>query len=458
MRFRPASATPDALPVGELTRRIKELLEGRFRFLWVEGEISQLKVHQSGHVYFTLKDADARIDAVVWRTTAWRMRYQPGDGERVLARGQIAVWPPRGSYQLVVEEFLPAGQGALQAAFEALKQRLLAEGLFDDARKRDLPWLPRAVGVVTSATGAARRDIEAVIHRRSPQVPIVLYPALVQGEGAAEDVSRGIACLGARPDVDVIIVGRGGGSLEDLWAFNEEIVARAIAACPKPVISAVGHQTDTTIADLVADRRAPTPSAAAEMAVPVRDDLLARIDELCERQHAALMQRVENAGKRVDDLTRRLQTSARFEGHHHRHERLVARLTQAVQNNVRLARQRTQRVQVTLRDQQPSTRLAAEHRRLERTLARLDAAAETQTHRRRADLRELLGRLGALSPLASLARGYSITRAGDRVIRAADEVAVGDEVEVLLHRGRLQARVLTRDTAPAAVLPDQEST
>jgi len=439
----PTSRRPPAVSVGELTRRLKGLLESSFRQVWVEGEMGQVKQHHSGHVYFTLKDADARIDGVVWRTTAWRMRYQPVEGHRVVARGTLSVHAPRGAYTLIVDLFLPAGAGDLQAAFAQLKQKLSGEGLFDRRRKKAIPTLPRAVGVVTSSTGAAFHDIRTVLHRRAPQIPIVLYPAQVQGDGAARDVIEGITRLSADPRIDVIIVGRGGGSLEDLWTFNEEAVARAIAACPVPIISAVGHETDTTISDLVADARAATPSEAAERAVPNRSDLLYTIDGLAERLSRAMALRLERSTARTT--------------------RAADRLARVIRTRLDAEGKALTRMEVGLRDHHPLARITKARGRLDRAIARLSVLGPEPVRRARrrlisstealqrvgpraaqtarGDMRVLVARLDALSPLASLGRGYSITRSGDAIISRADAVEVGDVVEIGLHHGRLSAQV-----------------
>ena len=495
---------PPSISVGELTRRIKGTLEERFRTVWVEGEMGKVTEHRSGHIYFTLKDNEARIDGVVWRTTAWRIGqqggYQPTEGHRVLARGQLSVHAPRGAYSLIVDVFLPAGVGDLQAAYEQLKRKLAAEGLFDAARKKPLPFLPRAVGVITSATGAARHDIETVLRRRAPQVHIVLYPAQVQGEGAAADVARGIAELDWDPRVEVIIVGRGGGSLEDLWAFNEEDVARAIAACHTPVISAVGHESDTTIADLVADVRAATPSEAAEKAVPNRDDLLYTLDGLVERLGRAVERRVEQARFRLVALERRARVDLGFEGRAARLDRWVARLERAAKQQLAWQRRALHQLEVTLREQHPGRRLSVSRqrveaarsrldramarrldaeagrlrrldgalrgvdparrvaqgrRRLDQLVARLDQAGAAAVGAARLRLQLLMAQLGALSPLAGLERGFSVTRVGERVVRDAASVAVGEAVEILLHRGRLRAQV-TESIAEAAIESREE--
>src|SRR6476646_9926505 len=269
--------------VSELTNAIRDLLETGFGDIWVEGELSNCRLWNTGHLYFTLKDGSAQIRGVIFRTALRYLKFKPADGLRVVARGKISVYEPKGEYQIVCEHLEPQGFGALQLAFEQLKKRLQGEGLFDAARKRPLPSLPRKIGIVTSLDGAAVRDIIKVLRRRYPNAQIVIRPARVQGEGAALDIARGLRAITRVRGVDVVIVGRGGGSIEDLWAFNEEVVARAIANCPVPVISAVGHETDTTIADFVADRRAPTPSAAAEIVVAAKDEFIGRIDALQKR-------------------------------------------------------------------------------------------------------------------------------------------------------------------------------
>src|SRR5262245_30915712 len=293
----PASA---AKTVTELTLSIRETLAGEFGEVWVRGQLTGLRRASSGHVYFSMKDEGAVLPAVVWRTLAARLRFDLEDGLDVLCRGTIDVYPPHGKYQLIVHEAQPLGLGALQIAFEKMKRRLEAEGLFAPERKIAIPFLPRRVALVTSKTGAAVRDLVTVIHRRFPRIEIVLVAVRVQGAGSADEIARGLAFADARARADVIVVGRGGGSAEDLWAFNEEVVARAIAACATPVVSAVGHETDVTIADFVADVRAATPSQAGELVVPVRADLLLRVDE--EQRHLThrLRVRLERAWQRVE--------------------------------------------------------------------------------------------------------------------------------------------------------------
>src|SRR5881396_1120892 len=287
------------LTVTELTVRVRDLLESEFFEIWVEGELSNCRLWNTGHLYFTLKDSSAQIRGVIFRSALRYLKFKPADGLHVVARGRVSVYEPKGEYQLVCEHLEPQGLGALQLAFDQLKKRLQEEGLFDAARKRPLPALPRKIGIVTSLDGAAIRDIIKVLRRRYANAHLVICPARVQGEDAAPDIARALGQIARVPGVDVVIVGRGGGAIEDLWAFNEEIVARAIALSPVPVISAVGHETDVTIADFVADLRAPTPSAAAEIVVGAKNDFCSRIDRLHERLGATARARVQGLSRWV---------------------------------------------------------------------------------------------------------------------------------------------------------------
>src|SRR5687768_8659039 len=291
--------------VSELTSGIRALVESTFGEVWIEGEISNCKVWNTGHMYFTLKDGAAQIKAVMFRTAVRYLRFTPEDGLHVVARGRLSVYEPKGEYQIVCEHMEPHGLGALQLAFDQMKKKLQAEGLFDAARKRPLPALPRRIGIVTSLDGAALRDILKVLRRRAPNASVLIRPARVQGEDAAADVATALRMIARVPGIDVIIVGRGGGSIEDLWAFNEERVARAIVRSPVPVISAVGHETDVTIADFVADLRAPTPSAAAEMVVAAKDEFCSRIDRLTGRLATAARAAIQRRRGQVHALTSR---------------------------------------------------------------------------------------------------------------------------------------------------------
>jgi exodeoxyribonuclease VII large subunit len=423
----PAPDAPPArrvLTVAELNGRIRALLEEALFELWVEGELSNCRIWNTGHMYFTLKDADAQIKGVMFRSALRTLRFKPEDGLRVIARARVSVYEPKGEYQIVCEHLEPEGRGALQLAFEQLKARLGAEGLFDQRRKRPLPALPRKIGVVTSLDGAAVRDIINVLRRRYANAHIVIRPARVQGDGAALDIARAIAAIGRVPGVDVVIVGRGGGSIEDLWTFNEEVVARAIAGCRVPTISAVGHETDVTIADFVADLRAPTPSAAAEMVVSRKDDFGARIDRLSARLGTAARGRVHRLQLRLRLLDPRAASRARLTAHERRYAGL--------------------RLQLETFDLR--RRLAGVRTRLVAADGRLLSGVARRRHRAETLLRGAAARLDALSPLAVLGRGYAVCWNADRtaVVRDASSVGTGDRVQVTLARGELDCTVRGR--------------
>jgi exodeoxyribonuclease VII large subunit len=412
--------------VSDLNARIRMLLEEQFVEVWVEGELSNSKVwNKTGHMYFTLKDATAQVRGVMFRSALRTLRFKPQDGLRVIARGRVSVYDQKGEYQLICEHLEPEGLGALQLAFEQLKQRLQAAGLFDPRRKRPLPALPRKIGVVTSLDGAAVRDIIQVLRRRYPNAHIVIRPARVQGDGAALDIARALAAIGRVPGVDVVIVGRGGGSIEDLWAFNEEVVARAIAGCPVPTISAVGHETDVTIADFVADLRAPTPSAAAEMVVARKDDFCAHIDRIAHRVQAAITARLHRSESRLRALEARSGVMRAQVAARQRSYQSLWRALESFDLRRRLGRVRTRLV-------------AAD--------ARLTGASNRGRHRADGRLRATAARLEALSPLAVLGRGYAVCWNADRtaVIRDAARVADGDRVRVTLARGELDCHVIDR--------------
>src|SRR5215204_535960 len=330
----PAAPVRRVYTVSELTSGIRALVENAFGDVWIEGEISNCKVWNTRHMYFTLKDGGAQIKAVMFRTAVRYLRFKPEDGLHVIARGRLTVYEPKGEYQIVCEHMEPHGLGALQLAFEQLKKKLQADGLFDRARKRPLPALPRRIGIVTSLDGAALRDILKVLRRRAPNASVLIRPARVQGEDAAADVATALRMIAKVPGVDVIIVGRGGGSIEDLWAFNEERVARAIVKCPVPVVSAVGHEVDVTIADFVADLRAPTPSAAAEMVVAAKDEFCGRIDRLTGRLRAASRRDLQRRQNAVHVLSSR-RGLAGFHGRLALRGRHTAELTHDLRNAVR---------------------------------------------------------------------------------------------------------------------------
>ncbi|BCS32730.1 exodeoxyribonuclease 7 large subunit [Luteitalea sp. TBR-22] len=485
-----APARPVVLTVSAITQAVRGTLERDFPRVWVEGELTDCS-EKGGHLYFTLKDASARLGAIMWRTDAARLRFRLANGMQVIARGRISVYVPTGRYQLYVDGIEPKGAGALQVAFEQLKKRLQAEGLFDPARKRPLPLLPRAIGVVTSLEGAALRDVIRVLRTRHAPADIVIAPTRVQGDEAGPEIARAIARIARVPNVDVLIVGRGGGSAEDLKAFNEEVVARAIAACKVPVISAVGHEVDTTIADLVADVRAATPSHAAELVVGQASAfreriatarrqmsllLRSRLDrqrarllhveqrpafarfrdrvfdrdrqrlDLHERLVGALRLRLRDDRRRLDDLARRLDEQ-------HPQRQLTARLRRLSALDERLAvsmRQRQAQAAAALQTHRDrlarvglEARVAQACRRVDAHLARARQAVELSWHRGDRQLTALAGQLHALSPLGTLARGYAIcwNASGTAIVRSVEQVRPGEQVQVQLPDGRLQCEV-----------------
>ena len=443
-----APAAPERLvfTVSQLNREVRATLEGSFPLLWVEGEISNLARPASGHLYFSLKDSGAQVRCALFRNRARLLRFRPDNGTQVIARGRIGLYEPRGDYQFIIESLEEAGgEGALRRAFEALKQRLAAEGLFDPALKKEPPALPRAIGVVTSPSGAAVRDILTVLRRRFPAIPVILYPSAVQGEGAAEEIASQILTADARAEVDALIVGRGGGSLEDLWAFNEEVVARAIHACRIPVVSAVGHEVDFTISDLVADRRAPTPSAAAELLSPDRAKWSAQLVRENGRLTAAVQRILASRRERLAWIGHRLEQrhpGRRLEQHGQRLDELESRLRRAWEHRHHRRSAHLQGVVEQLLRHTPSHRVERLQSRHDQLAVRLGAALRLDLERRHHRLAGATRALEAVSPLATLNRGYAISRHPDgRVIRDAVDTVVGERVENLLHRGRLICRV-----------------
>ncbi|HTK30167.1 MAG TPA: exodeoxyribonuclease VII large subunit [Vicinamibacterales bacterium] len=445
-RPRPPAPARRVLSVTELTVRVRDLLETEFGEIWVEGELSNCRAWNTGHLYFTLKDESTQVRGVIFRSALRYLKFKPADGVRVIARGKITVYEPKGEYQIVCEHMEPQGLGALQLAFDQLKKRLQAEGLFDAARKRPLPALPRKIGVVTSLDGAAIRDIVNVLRRRYTNVHVVIRPARVQGEDAAADITQALRQIVQISGVDVVIVGRGGGSIEDLWAFNEERVARAIARCPVPVISAVGHETDFTIADFVADVRAATPSAAAELVLAAKDNLAARIDGLRDRLHAAARGRMQSLSRRVHVIAAR-PAFAGFPARVAMRGRHVADLAHAL---VLAARARVAALDRRLQARQKqldrvglAARLAAIRTRLVAADAHLGGAVARRRHQAEARLAGCAARLETLSPLAVLGRGYAVAWNSGRTaaLRDAAAAAPGDRVHVTLHRGELECVV-----------------
>ena len=431
--------------VSELTGQIKGTLEGAFPAVWVEGEISNLRAPSSGHAYFTLKDEGAQISAVLFRGRGRRVRFDLEDGMHVLAFGGLDVYAARGQYQLVVELMEPQGLGALQLAFEQLKRKLEAEGLFDEGRKRKLPVFPRVIGIVTSPTGAAIRDMLKIIGRRFGDLHILIAPVRVQGDGAPAEIVQALINLQEMAELDVIVVGRGGGSIEDLWAFNDETVARAIVACRVPVISAVGHETDFTIADFVADLRAPTPSGAAELVVREKLAVIERLVDLYARLKQAVVADVAAQRERLEFLARRrvLTDPARaLRDLYRRLDELQGRLRLGLRAGQRQVRHRLALLTQALSAKNPASRIATDTALLGQLRGRLVSAAAHGVMASRARFATSVGRLESLSPLAVLSRGYSVTRLpSGALVRSAAQARSGDLLEILLHQGALGARV-----------------
>jgi exodeoxyribonuclease VII large subunit len=389
------------LSVRELTQALKCVLEEAFPLVWVSGEISNLSRPASGHLYLTLKDSEAQVKAVMWRSTGRSLRFEPHDGLEVIVRGRVTVYPPRGEYQLVLEEIQPKGLGALELAFRQLKEKLSSKGYFSAERKKPLPRFPRRIALVTSPAGAAVRDILEILGRRWSAVEVWIVPVPVQGDGAAERIADAIRRLNRWTDIDVLIVGRGGGSMEDLWCFNEECLAEAIFRSRIPIVSAVGHEIDVTIADLVADRRALTPSEAAEIVTPHRQEFLEWLETIESQLRVHLGRRLTVARTRLEELARR----------------------QAFQR--------------------PLERLRDRERRLDESNGRLKRAARQRLQGARERMEALAARLESLSPLNVLARGYSLTRteSGLEVVRDPGQVQAGDLLITDVQHGRIRSRV-----------------
>jgi exodeoxyribonuclease VII large subunit len=391
-------ASAPVLSVSALLRSVRETLERRFPLAWIGGEISNFRPASSGHWYFTLKDEAAQVDCVMFRSRAAALDWEPAEGMRVEARALVTLYEPRGRFQLNVEHMRRAGLGPLYERFLKLRAQLEKEGLFDPAAKREIPAFPKTIGVVTSRQAAALRDVLTTLQRRNPSIPVIVYPVPVQGEGAAAKIAQMLALANARAECDVLLLVRGGGSIEDLWQFNEEVVARAIRASLIPVVVGVGHETDVTIADFAADRRAPTPTAAAEMVSPSREELLARVAELAQRATREALRRIEYAMQTVDALARRLV--------------------------------------------HPRERLRTSRQLLEQLAARLSSAAARRLDNFSAQLAQLKAGLASLNPSAVLERGYSLTRnASGEVVADAARVAEGERLTTTLAKGWIESEI-----------------
>jgi exodeoxyribonuclease VII large subunit len=431
--------------VSELTAGIRALFDAEFSDVWVTGEISGLKLAASGHYYFTLKEREAQVRCVAFRSSHRYWKFKPQDGLAVLARGRLDVYEARGEYQLLVELLEPQGLGALQLAFEQLKKRLTLEGLFDPARKRPLPRYPRRIGIVTSPRGAVISDMLQIFARRFPGLHIRLYPALVQGEGSVDEVCRGVEYFSTGGWAEVVIVARGGGSLEDLWTFNEEAVARAIAACAVPVVSAVGHETDVTIADFVADLRAPTPSAAAEMIICTRQELLESIEATRQRAIQCLRYRLAILARRLHQqgVDRALSLLHRAIGRQlQRLDECDYLLRESLRAALEARRRRLRDLEAGLLRRDLRLRFASSRRRLESAQASATQSVRLAMARRQSLLDQMTARLSQLSPLRILDRGYAIvTNETGQIVKDSAAAAADSSIQVLLARGRLEAKV-----------------
>ena len=428
------------LTVSELTQEIKNILDLKFSDIWIEGEISNLRIPPSGHIYFTLKDDFSQIRGVLFKMQARTLRFVLEDGLHVVCRGRVSVYERRGEYQLILEEVEPKGIGALQLAFLQLKDRLEKEGLFAPAHKKPIPMVPQTIGIVTSPTGAVISDMLHIIHRRFENVHILLHPVRVQGEGASLEIAKAIEDFNKRMNVDVIIVGRGGGSLEDLWSFNEEIVARAIYHSKIPIVSAVGHETDYTISDFVADLRAPTPSTAAELVVRDKREIKNTLHYLEERLENQILQTLQENRTNLSHLKKMLTDPRKMiEEYFLRVDDLVNRFRILTSWTLKRKRERSLHLSERLYLQNPIQRVKNLRLAISETGKRLGQTMRYSVEIQRQKVEGIFGKLGSLSPLSILQRGYSITRMFPslQILRDAAHIREGDKVEVRLHKGTL---------------------
>jgi exodeoxyribonuclease VII large subunit len=441
--------SPVTLSVSQLNRQVRLLLESHFDFVWIEGELSNFTRPGSGHWYFSLKDDTAQVRCAMFRNRNQRVRFNPQNGQQVRVRARISLYEGRGEFQLIVEFIEEAGSGALHRAYEELKAKLLAEGLFAPERKRALPAFPRRIGIVSSPTGAALRDVLTVFRRRFPAIELLLFPVPVQGAEAPPAIERAIRLAAGVEDLDALVITRGGGSAEDLWAFNDEAVARAIAASPIPVVSAIGHEIDFTIADFVADQRAPTPSAAAELLSPDQLEVLREVKSLEYTLARDLRKRLHACGERLRALRRQLRhPGERLREQSQRLDDRELRLRRAMQLSLRQLEHRLAVASTRLRGQAPLSRLAALRQKLENLGQRSLKATRRSLQTRGHELSGVSGRLHSLSPLATLERGYAIVSDGTgKLVVSAAAVKPGEELETRLADGRIRSKVLNVDLA-----------
>lgn len=438
----------DIYSVSRLNSEVRAVLEGSFPLLWVEGEISNLARPASGHIYFTLKDPQAQVRCAMFRMKRQLLRFQPENGLKVLIRARVGLYEGRGEFQLVAEHMEPAGAGDLQQAFDALKLKLQQEGLFDTAQKKNLPLLPKRIGLITSPSGAAIRDVLSVLQRRLPTVPVLIYPVVVQGEEAPRSIIQALQLAQQRQDCDLLILTRGGGSLEDLMAFNDETVARTIHGLTIPLISAVGHEVDFTITDFVADRRAPTPSVAAELATPDRQEILDRVNGLQRRIGLKTLGHIAGSKQTLQAVAKRLERAhpgIRLQQRQQYLDELGLQLIRNIRNRMERHRGEARLLESRLRAATPTHRLSRQRELCNGFGRRLGLAMDSSLRDKRQDLGAIIGKLDTLSPLATLQRGYSITRLlpERNVLRDTSQVKTGDKLETRVSNGTVISTVET---------------
>lgn len=448
-------ALPRPFSVGELTRALRNAVEPKFKDVWVAGEVANLRRQASGHVYFSLKDDEATLGAVLWASQARKAKFQLQEGQEILTRGFVEIYPPHGKYQLVVQEVEPRGAGAMAVLLQQIKERLQADGLLDPGRKRALPFLPRRVGVATSPTGAALRDFLRVVHGRFPSLPVLVAPCRVQGEGAAATVISAVRAL-CRAGVDVVVVTRGGGSQEELWAFNDERLARALAACPVPIVSAVGHEVDVTVADLVADVRAATPTHAAQLVAPVRDELAAGLAALRARAERAATGAIDGRRREVRALRAELSDPAHLLSRaRHRVDDLLHRAAAALRAPRQRDRERIERLRARLSRQEPRRRVRMLTARTEAAARRLGAWQAAYFRREGMRVERLQARLEPANVAKLLRRGFALVLKNGHLVTGSGQVAPDDALRIALASGWADARV-TSTGAGDDPLPGRE--
>lgn len=446
-----ASAQRNILSVGKLNQMVGSLLKTQIGQVWISAEISNFVAASSGHWYFTLKDRNAQVKAAMFKGANGRIKQRPKEGDSVLVRANVGLYEPRGDYQIIVEHLEFDGEGALKQQYEQLKNRLQHEGLFATQTKQAIPANIQSVGVVTSATGAALHDILTVLKRRNPMINVIVYPSQVQGGGAAEQIVNAIFIANRRREVDVLIVGRGGGSLEDLWCFNEEIVARAIFGSHLPIVSAVGHEVDVTIADFVADLRAATPSQAAEFVSNDLSEVVASIAVLQQRLQTAMTSKMSQLNYQHQLLAGRLQQNHpqhRLQQQIQRVDQLTIQLQHAVHRRLQRSQQRQQALVHRLERVSPAHQVAITQQRVQTLQQRLGTAMEGQLHKQQQRFARITGILNSVSPLATLSRGYSISFVEDKVVTDAQDIAVGDHLRTQLANGEIISQVMQTIAPP----------